>query len=147
MSFRALVFRGGTCTVSSPCSTSAGVEPGKLSSTCPFGRDSCPGGESHFPWIFLLCSDSFLHSGCHVCLCPHSFSAIFFSHGRFRKFDATPSYLALDSLLASVMGRIDAGESRVWSLLTGGKAAGRDRHTQRQIPVTQGQAFHNYNKV
>lgn len=44
-------------------------------------------------------------------------------------------------------GRRDTVGNRIWSLVTGSKSTGGDRHTQMQIPVAQGQELHTHNRV
>lgn len=44
-------------------------------------------------------------------------------------------------------GRRDTVGNRIWSLVTGSKSTGGDKHTQMQIPVAQGQELHTHNRV
>lgn len=86
------------------------------------------------------------HAPAHIPSLPFSLFVCFFSW-QVQKVQVHTQLLSTDSIWESVVGRSAAGGSRVWSLLTRGKAAGRDRHTQRQIPVTQGQELHNHTEV
>lgn len=96
LSFRALVCSGGRCTILFHRSTSAGVEPGKLGSTCPFERETVVLEEKaifhRFSCSALILSFTQValstYAPAHIPSLPFSF---FFSHGRFRKFNITPS--------------------------------------------------------
>lgn len=155
--FQALVFSSGTCTVSPPWSARArGWSQVSWAALVLLGETVVleERAISHrFSSSALILSFTqapmSAHAPAHIPSLPFSscVCVFFFFSWQVQKVQLHTQLWSTDSIWESVVGRSNGGGSRVWSLLTRGKAAGRDRHTQRQIPVTQGQELHNYNKV